>query len=111
MARQPLNDQEASTQLRGAAHTEGGNGREPPLDLTDPAHQRTLIDAAVATLPPSRPSPRREVDAGCPIGPHPEHASVNGADPTSRVVDGVRDGVIPLGAWRSCRLMPLLGSR
>jgi hypothetical protein len=30
---------------------------EPPLDLTDPAHQRTLIDAAVATLPPSRPSP------------------------------------------------------
>jgi AcrR family transcriptional regulator len=29
---------------------------EPPLDLTDPAHQHTLIDAAVATLQPSRPS-------------------------------------------------------
>jgi len=30
---------------------------EPPLDLIDPAHQRILVDAAVATLPPSRPSP------------------------------------------------------
>ena len=30
---------------------------EPPLDLTDPAYQRTLVDAAVATLPPSRPFP------------------------------------------------------
>jgi AcrR family transcriptional regulator len=30
---------------------------EPPLDLTDPTHQHTLIDAAVATLQPSRPSP------------------------------------------------------
>jgi AcrR family transcriptional regulator len=30
---------------------------QPPLDLTDPAHQHTLIDAAVATLQPSRPSP------------------------------------------------------
>jgi AcrR family transcriptional regulator len=30
---------------------------QPPLDLTDPAHQHTLVDAAVATLPPSRPSP------------------------------------------------------
>jgi AcrR family transcriptional regulator len=30
---------------------------EPPLDLTDPAHQHTLVDAAVATLQPSRPSP------------------------------------------------------
>jgi AcrR family transcriptional regulator len=28
----------------------------PPLDLTDPAHQHTLIDAAVATLQPKRPS-------------------------------------------------------
>jgi hypothetical protein len=26
---------------------------EPPLDLTDPAHQHTLIDAAVAALQPS----------------------------------------------------------
>jgi len=30
---------------------------DPPLDLTDPAHQHTLIDAAVATLQPSRPFP------------------------------------------------------
>jgi AcrR family transcriptional regulator len=30
---------------------------DPPLDLTDPAHQHTLVDAAVATLQPSRPSP------------------------------------------------------
>ena len=30
---------------------------EPPLDLTDPAHQHTLVDAAVATLQPSRPFP------------------------------------------------------
>jgi AcrR family transcriptional regulator len=30
---------------------------EPPLDLTDPAHQHILINAAVATLQPSRPSP------------------------------------------------------
>ena len=30
---------------------------EPPVDLTDPAHQRILIDAAAATLQPSQPSP------------------------------------------------------
>jgi AcrR family transcriptional regulator len=30
---------------------------QPPLDLTDPAHQHTLVDAAVATLPPSDPPP------------------------------------------------------
>jgi len=30
---------------------------DPPLDLTDPAHQHTLVDAAVATLQPSRPFP------------------------------------------------------
>ena len=30
---------------------------DPPLDLTDPAHQRILIDAAVAALQPSRPFP------------------------------------------------------
>jgi AcrR family transcriptional regulator len=29
---------------------------QPPLDLTDPTHQHTLIDAAVATLQPKRPS-------------------------------------------------------
>jgi len=33
---------------------------QPPLDLTDPAHQRILIDAAVATLQPSRPTPDGE---------------------------------------------------
>jgi AcrR family transcriptional regulator len=30
---------------------------QPPLDLTDPAHQHILIDAAVAALRPSRPFP------------------------------------------------------
>ena len=30
---------------------------DPPLDLTDPAHQHTLVDAAVATLQPNRPFP------------------------------------------------------
>jgi AcrR family transcriptional regulator len=30
---------------------------QPPLDLTDPARQHTLVDAAVATLQPSRPTP------------------------------------------------------
>jgi AcrR family transcriptional regulator len=30
---------------------------QPPLDLTDPAHQHTLVDAAATTLQPSRPSP------------------------------------------------------
>jgi len=29
---------------------------QPPLDLTSPAHQHILIDAAVATLQPKRPS-------------------------------------------------------
>jgi AcrR family transcriptional regulator len=33
---------------------------EPPVDLTDPAHQRILINAAIATLQPSRPHPDRE---------------------------------------------------
>lgn len=32
---------------------------KPPLDLTDPTHQHTLVDAAVATLQPSRSSPDR----------------------------------------------------
>jgi AcrR family transcriptional regulator len=30
---------------------------EPLLDLSDPAHQQVLVDAAVATLQPSRPTP------------------------------------------------------
>jgi AcrR family transcriptional regulator len=33
---------------------------QPPLDLTSPAHQHTLIDAAGATLQPSRPTPNGE---------------------------------------------------
>jgi AcrR family transcriptional regulator len=33
---------------------------ESQVDLTDPAHQRILIDAAVATLQPRRPSPDGE---------------------------------------------------
>jgi AcrR family transcriptional regulator len=32
---------------------------EPPLDLTDPAHQRILIDAAAAALQPNHPLPDR----------------------------------------------------
>ena len=36
---------------------------EPPLDLTDPTHQHTLVDAAVATLQPSRSSPDRRLVA------------------------------------------------
>jgi AcrR family transcriptional regulator len=45
---------------------------EPPLDLTDPAHQHILVDAAVATLQPNRPSLNGEPAAH--IGPHAEHA-------------------------------------
>jgi hypothetical protein len=55
MAGQRQNDQEASQP--GAGSHQGRERPRTPLDLTDPAHQRTLIDAAVATLPPSRPSP------------------------------------------------------
>jgi AcrR family transcriptional regulator len=33
---------------------------DPPLDLTDPAHQHTLINAAIATLQPSPSHPDRE---------------------------------------------------
>jgi hypothetical protein len=41
---------------------------EPQLDLTDPAHQHTLVDAAVATLQPSQSSPDREpVAAAQPV--------------------------------------------
>jgi hypothetical protein len=61
MAGQRLNDQEASQP--GAGPHRGRERPRTPLDLTDPAHQRTLIDAA-ATLPPSRPSPdRRSIPA------------------------------------------------
>jgi AcrR family transcriptional regulator len=43
---------------------------EPPLDLTSPAHQHLLIDAAIATLQPSRPSPDGERLPATQIGPH-----------------------------------------
>ena len=43
---------------------------EPPLDLTDPTHQHTLIDAAVATLQSSRPSPDGEPIPATHTGPH-----------------------------------------
>ena len=33
---------------------------DPPVDLTDPAHQDTLVDAAVAALQPRRTSPDGE---------------------------------------------------
>jgi AcrR family transcriptional regulator len=46
---------------------------EPPLDLTDPTHQHTLIDAAVATLQPSRPSPDREPVPAAQSAPHLQH--------------------------------------
>ena len=43
---------------------------EPPRDLTNPTHQRTLIDAAVAALHPSRPSPNGEPIPATHTGPH-----------------------------------------
>ena len=49
---------------------------DPSSDHTagDPAHQRTLIDAAVATLPPSRPSPDRRSMPAAQSARTPEHA-------------------------------------
>ena len=46
---------------------------EPPLDLTDRTHQHTLVDAAVATLQPSRPTPDEEPVPATHIGRHVEH--------------------------------------
>jgi AcrR family transcriptional regulator len=46
---------------------------QSPLDLTSPAHQRILIDAAVATLQPSRPTPDEEPVPATHIGRHAEH--------------------------------------
>jgi AcrR family transcriptional regulator len=43
---------------------------EPPLDLTDPAHQQILIDAAVATLQPSRSLPNGGPASADHIGSH-----------------------------------------
>jgi AcrR family transcriptional regulator len=47
---------------------------QPPLDLTDPAHQHILIDAAVATLQLSQPSPDGQPVPATDIGPHAEHS-------------------------------------
>ena len=46
---------------------------QPPLDLTSLAHQRILIDAAAATLQPSRPTPDEEPVPAIHIGRHAEH--------------------------------------
>jgi AcrR family transcriptional regulator len=43
---------------------------EPPLDLADPAHQRILIDAAVAAMQPSRSLPNGGPASADHIGPH-----------------------------------------
>jgi AcrR family transcriptional regulator len=43
---------------------------QPPLDLADPAHQHMLVDAAVATLQSSRPSPDGEPVPATHTGPH-----------------------------------------
>jgi AcrR family transcriptional regulator len=43
---------------------------EPPLDLSDPAHQQILIDAAVAALQPSRSLPNGGPASADHIGPH-----------------------------------------
>ena len=47
---------------------------EPPLDLSDPAYQQILVDAAVAALQPSRPSPDGGPVSAGHIGVHAEHA-------------------------------------
>jgi hypothetical protein len=43
---------------------------EPPLDLADPAHQRILIDAAVAALQPSQSLPNGGPASADHIGSH-----------------------------------------
>jgi AcrR family transcriptional regulator len=43
---------------------------QPPLDLSDPSHQHILIDAAVATLQPSRSLPNGGAASADRIGPH-----------------------------------------
>jgi AcrR family transcriptional regulator len=48
---------------------------EPRVDLTDPANQHILIDAAVAVLQlSSQPSPDGQPVPASDIGPHAEHA-------------------------------------
>jgi AcrR family transcriptional regulator len=46
---------------------------QPPLDLTDPTHQHTLVDAAVAALQPSQSLPDGELLPAAHIGRHAEH--------------------------------------
>jgi AcrR family transcriptional regulator len=46
---------------------------DTPVDLTDPANRQTLIDAAVATLQPSRLCPDGEPVPATHIGRHAEH--------------------------------------
>jgi AcrR family transcriptional regulator len=57
---------------------------QPPLDLTDPAHQHTLVDAAIATLQPSRPSPDGDPLSATHIDPH--HLNGAEAPPRARAV-------------------------
>jgi AcrR family transcriptional regulator len=47
---------------------------ESQVDLTDRDHQHTLVDAAVATLQPSRPLSRRAPLPAPDSGPHAEHS-------------------------------------
>jgi AcrR family transcriptional regulator len=47
---------------------------QPPLDLTDPTHQHILIDAAVATLQPSQPTPDGIAASAADTEPHAEHS-------------------------------------
>jgi AcrR family transcriptional regulator len=66
-------DTSVSASLRAEAAL-GGIWRpliaEPPLDLTDPAHQQILIDAAVAALQPSRSLPNGGPASADHIGSH-----------------------------------------
>jgi AcrR family transcriptional regulator len=57
---------------------------EPQVDLTDPAHQQILIDAAVAALQPSRSFPDGGPVSADHIGSHAEQAYLNGAEATPR---------------------------
>jgi AcrR family transcriptional regulator len=47
---------------------------DPPLDLTDPAHQHTLVDAAIAALQPSQSSLDGERVPAVHIDRHAEHS-------------------------------------
>jgi hypothetical protein len=47
---------------------------EPQLDLNDPANQHILVDAALATLQLSQPSPDGRPVPTADIGPHAEHS-------------------------------------